>query len=312
MHQVTKMTQITEHEIQAPLPLPDAFSQALTSIFEASRPAIVQVSTERRGVGTGIIWHRDGRIITNNHVVGSDDARVQVHLADGRTLDAQIIQRNTRLDLALLKVTANNLQALPIGDSSGLRIGEWAFAIGHPWGQRWVVTAGIISALSSVKLAEDLTTRYIKSDVSLAPGNSGGPLLNAEGQVVGMNAMVFGGDLSVSIPSNVITNWLNSLPQGRKTLGIEIQTIKLPISIAQNLQPARSTGLMVVGLLPERQALYTDLFIGDILLDVAGTSVADAEALRQHLSQHGDSVPMQIIRGGEVITITVATFTTFE
>jgi serine protease Do len=305
------MTQITDHEIHTTLSLPDAFSQALTGIFEASQPAIVQVSTEQRGGGTGVIWHRDGRIITNNHVVGRDDARVHIHLIDGRTLDAQVIQRNPRLDLALLKVTANNLQALPIGDSSKLRVGEWAFAIGHPWGQRWVVTAGIISALSSVKLAEDLTTRYIKSDVGLAPGNSGGPLLNADGQVVGINAMIFGGDLSVSIPSNVVTDWLNNLPKGHKVLGVEIQTIEIPTQICQNLQPARSAGLMVVGLLPERQALYNDLFVGDILLDVAGKPVADAEALRQLLSQEGDSTSMQIIRGGEVITITAATLTAF-
>jgi serine protease Do len=303
------MTQTTDHEIQTTLPLPDVFSEALTGIFEASQPAIVQVSTEQRGGGTGVIWSRDGRIITNNHVVGRDDARVHILLADGRSLDAQVVQRNPRLDLALLKVTANNLQALPIGDSSKLRVGEWAFAIGHPWGQRWVVTAGIISALSSVKLAEDLTTRYIKSDVGLAPGNSGGPLLNADGQVVGINAMIFGGDLSVSIPSNVVTGWLNNLPKGRKALGVEIQAIEIPAQIGQSLQPARSSGLMVVGILSERQALYDDLFVGDILLDVAGKPVMEVAALRQILAQENDSVPMQIIRGGKVITITAATLT---
>jgi serine protease Do len=306
------MAQTTDHEIQTTLPLPDVFSQALTGIFETSQPAIVQVSTEQRGGGTGVIWSRDGRIITNNHVVGRDDARVRILLADGRSLDAQIVQRNPRLDLALLKISANNLQALPIGDSSKLRIGEWAFAIGHPWGQRWVVTAGIISTLSSVKLAEDLTTRYIKSDVGLAPGNSGGPLLNADGQVVGINAMIFGGDLSVSIPSNVVTGWLNSLPKGRKALGVEIQAIEIPAQIGQSLkpgQPTRSSGLMVVRILPERQALYDDLFVGDILLEVAGKPVADAADLRQVLAQQSDSVPMQIIRGGKVITITAAILT---
>lgn len=302
------MTQTTDHEIQTTLPLPDVFSEALTSIFEASQPAIVQVSTERRGGGTGVIWSRDGRIITNNHVVGRDDARVHILLADGRTLDAQIVQRNPHLDLALLKVTANNLQALPVGDSSKLRVGEWVFAIGHPWGQRWVVTAGIISALSSVKLAEDLTTRYIKSDVGLAPGNSGGPLLNADGQVVGINAMIFGGDLSVSIPSNVVTGWLNNLPKGR-TLGVEIQAVEIPAQIGQSLQPARPSGLMVVGILPERQALYDDLFVGDILLEVAGKPVTEVAALRQILAQESDSIPMQIIRGGKVLTITAATLT---
>ncbi len=303
------MTQTTEQNIQSILPLPDAFSDALTSIFTDSQPAIVQVSTEQRGGGTGVIWSRDGRIITNNHVVGSDDARVRVLLADGRTLDAQVVRRNPRLDLALLKVAAENLQALPIGDSSSLRVGEWAFAIGHPWGQRWVVTAGIISALSTVKLAEDLTTRYIKSDVGLAPGNSGGPLLNADGQVVGINAMIFGGDLSISIPSNVVTGWLSSLPKGRRVLGVEIQSVEIPTQIGQRLQPQRTTGLMIAGLVPERQARYSDLFVGDILLEVAGKAVEDAASLRHFLEQAGDNVSIRLIRGGELTNVDAATLT---
>src|SRR6266567_882354 len=270
------MTQTTEGYLspgqdnlstQSSLPLPGAFSSALVEMFNTVQPSIVQVGIQGRGGGTGVIWNPDGRIITNAHVVANEQAKIHVHLTDGRTLEAKVLHRDPRLDLAMLKVNGDNLKALPIGDSSRLRIGEWVFAIGHPWGQRWALTAGIVSSLSSVKVAEDLTTRYIKSDVGLAPGNSGGPLLNADGQVVGINAMIFGGDLSVSIPSNVVTGWLNNLPKGRKVLGVEIQAIEIPAQIGQSLQPARSSGLMVVGLLPERLALYDDLFVGDILLE---------------------------------------------
>lgn len=304
------MTQTTEHTIHSQVPLPDAFSSALTGIFKQVQPAIVQVHTAGRGGGTGIIWQRDGRIITNHHVVPRDDMKVQVLLADGRTLDARVLSRNPQLDLALLKVDGEHLEALPAGDSSALRIGEWVFAIGHPWGQRWVVTAGVVSTVRTVKLGEQFTTKYIQSDVGLAPGNSGGPLLNADGEVVGVNAMIFGGDLSVSIPSNVVSDWLRSLPKGRITLGIEIQQIELPANIRQQLHPERAAGLLVVGT-PLRAAHLNDLLIGDILLDVSGKPVSDAATLRAFLAEGkgGEAVTLRLVRGGQVITTQVITQT---
>jgi serine protease Do len=127
-------------------------------------------------------------------------------------LDAQVIDSDSTLDLALLKVTASGLKAIPTGDSSKLRVGELVFAIGHPWGRRGVVTAGIVSSLATVRFhRSERTAEYIKSDVRLAPGNSGGPLLDAQGTVVGVNAMIFGGDLSVAIPSNVVSTWIAGL-----------------------------------------------------------------------------------------------------
>ncbi|MBV9617305.1 MAG: trypsin-like peptidase domain-containing protein, partial [Ktedonobacteraceae bacterium] len=217
------MTQTTEYTPTSSFPLPDAFSAALTGIFERVRPSVVQIHTEGRGGGTGIIWHKDGRILTNNHVVARDDARVQVLLSDGRTLTARVLQRNRQLDLALLKADGADLQPLPAGDSTQLRVGEWVFALGHPWGQRWVLTAGIVSTISTVKLAENASTRYIKSDVGLAPGNSGGPLLDADGNFIGINAMIFGGDLSVSIPSEVVNRWLAELPQNKRRISLGVE-----------------------------------------------------------------------------------------
>lgn len=294
------MTQTVEFQAQSALP--DIFSSALTEIFQTAKQSIVQVSTEQRGGGTGIIWHKDGRIITNNHVVGRDDARVQVHLADGRTLDAKVLQRNPRLDLALLKVNADKLQDLPTGDSAKLRVGEWVFAIGHPWGQRWVITSGIISAISVVKLAEDLTTQYLKSDVQLAPGNSGGPLLNAEGQVVGINAMIFGGDLSIAIPSHVVNTWLESLPRGRRKLGVALQAIEVNLP-----EKPATTGLMIVGIGAERQMAHQDLLVGDIVLTVQGQAVPDVATLRKLIDNDKESVSMQIVRGGKSISVEVTT-----
>ncbi len=304
------MTQATTFSTQSSFPLPDVFSSALTELFSTVQPSIVQVRNGQRGGGTGIIWGTDGRIITNNHVIAGDKATIHVHLVDGRTLDATILHRNPRLDLALLKVTANDLKALPVGDSSNLRVGEWVFAIGHPWGQRWSVTAGIVSTISSVQLANNFTTHYIKSDVLLAPGNSGGPLLNADGHVVGVNAMIFGGDLSVAIPSNVVNTWLASLPGRRNVLGIELQTVELQVSIRQSLQPPRETGLLVVGT-QARQGYYSDLLIGDILLNIANEPIRDVATLRNALAQSdvGKNVPLTILRGGNIVTVDVATLT---
>jgi serine protease Do len=302
------MTQQTiEHTTQSSTPLPDILSASLHALFKRVQPSIVQVDIEGRGGGTGVVWQSDGLIITNNHVVGRDDAEVRVHFADGRTVGAQVARRSPQLDLAALKVSSDALPALSIGDSSKLRIGEWIFAIGHPWGQRWALTAGIVSALSSVRRRSGQVTEYIQSDVRLAPGNSGGPLLNADGEVVGINAMIFGGDLSVSIPSNVVTDWLKDLPRGRRILGVEIQEVEIPAAIAKTLQPVRQTGLMVVGLHPQRQEQNHDLLVGDILLSAAGKVVSDVATLRQRVSQVDGSIAMSLLRGGQVQQVEVAT-----
>lgn len=303
------MTQTTTFSTASPFPLPDVFSSALTAIFEEAQPGIVQVRTGGRGGGTGIIWHEDGRILTNHHVVAGDKAHVEVMLLDGRTFPATVLHSNPRLDLALLKIDGDNLKRLPAGDSTKLRVGEWVFAIGHPWGQRWVVTAGIVSSMRTAKLADDFTTHYIQSDVGLAPGNSGGPLLNADGHVIGINAMIFGGDLSVSIPSSVVSNWLAELPGRRVTLGVEIQTIELPVNIRQGLPSSQPSGVLIVGIRPERQAKHADLFVGDILLEIAGTSVKTNAALLEALasSEEHERIPVKLLRGGVLVEMEIAT-----
>ncbi|GCE21801.1 hypothetical protein KDK_56010 [Dictyobacter kobayashii] len=127
------MTQSTTPSTQSSYPLPDAFSSTLTGLFNHVRPAIVQVRNERHGGGTGIVWRADGQIITNNHVVPKDGEGIQIHFTDGRTLPARVLHRQPQFDLALLKVEADQLPFLPAGDSASLRVGEWVFAIGHPW-----------------------------------------------------------------------------------------------------------------------------------------------------------------------------------
>ena len=281
-------------------PLGDMLSPALIELVNEVQPGIVQVRRGDRGVGTGIIWRANGYIITNHHVVAGNEATVQVLLTDGRTFDAQVIEHNPKFDLALLKIAANDLKAIPAGDSAKLRVGELVFAIGHPWGQRGVVTAGIFSKMGEVKMrGSDETLHYIQSDVLIAPGNSGGPLLNANGELVGINAMIFGGDLAVSIPSNVVTAWIAGLPKRQVTLGIEAEPIELPANLQQ--LSGQKVGLMVIA--PKQDEPI--VLIGDIVLTADGKALNDMAALLDTLARKEttDMVQLRLIRGGEIQTI---------
>jgi serine protease Do len=132
--------------------------------------------------------------------------------------------------------------------------------------------------------------------------------LNADGQVVGVNAMIFGGDLSVSIPSNIVNQWLAELPKRRAVLGVEIQTVELPQTTQQVLQPQRGTGVLIVSTKARREHL-TDILVGDIVLDVADTPITDTATLRHILTRYteGGTVPMRILRGGAVTTLNAIT-----
>lgn len=287
----------------------DAFSSSLGQIVEQMQPSVVQVRREGRGGGTGVVWHENGSIITNHHVVASGGTKIQVELRDGRVLEAQLVDSDPVLDLALLKVTTDNLTAAPIGDSSKLRTGELVFAIGHPWGQRGVVTAGIVSTLSKVNIRNsNQQLEYIKSDVRLAPGNSGGPLLNARGQVVGINAMIMGGDLSIAIPSNAVSSWVTQLPHARIMLGVQIQAIELPAVARQKLANRQALGLLIVGILPGELAERGGLLVGDVLIDIAGKPLEDVATLRGTLAENSsrDVVRLHVLRGGAILEIDIA------
>ncbi|HXX76861.1 MAG TPA: trypsin-like peptidase domain-containing protein [Ktedonobacteraceae bacterium] len=285
------------------LALNNAFSSDLGEMIEQAQASVVQVRRGDRGAGTGVIWQANGGIITNHHVITHTGSKTLVELRDGQVLEAQIIDSDPMLDVALLKVPANHLAAIPVADSSRLRVGELVFAIGHPWGQRGVVTAGIVSALSKVQVRNsNRQLEYIKSDVRLAPGNSGGPLLNAQGHVIGINAMIMGGDLSVAIPSNTVSNWMAQLPQTRITLGVQIQLIELPSNVRMELAKGQSLGLLVVGIIAGGLAEQANLLVGDVLIDIENKALSDAAMLRAILAQSTskDSVQLRVLRGGKI------------
>ena len=181
-------------------------------VLERVRPSIVRVRGRGPVGAAGVVWHRDV-VVTNHHVIAGARHALRVMGADGHAHAARILETSRRFDLALLEVPGADLAPAPIGRSASLRVGELVFAIGHPWGQPWVVTGGVVSGLGTLSVSGQAAPgAYIRSDVRLAPGNSGGALLDARGKVVGLNAMVIGGDLSIAIPSDVVRQWLGHGP----------------------------------------------------------------------------------------------------
>ena len=181
------------------------FTQVISDLVEQVMPALVIVRGHRHGAGAGIVWDANGLILTNNHVVGRHTP-VVVLQNDGE-YEARLIARDPDVDLALLSIEATGLTPLQPAPVSP-RVGEMVFAFGHPWGQRNTVTRGIVSALVHAHNRRGDTLPVIRSDVPLAPGNSGGPLVNAQGEVVGINAMIVGGDQSVSIATSVASEFV--------------------------------------------------------------------------------------------------------
>ncbi len=277
-------------------------SNEIAATIEQAKASVVQVMSGGRGVGTGVVWRSNAirsEIVTNAHVVAGAERernRIRVTIHDGREFDALVTATNTQLDLAMLKVEgAGNLPVAKVADSANLRVGELVFAVGNPWGNVGVVTSGIVSGTGSLEIrgsgGSERTASYIRSDVRLAPGNSGGPLLNVEGAVVGINAMIFGGDLSVAIPSHVATEWIAGSPDNPVRLGIGVQAVKLP---------SQKQGLLVVNIEPDGAAANA-LLVGDVVIGVGGEAVTDPDRLAgvvTRTARQRGNVRLNVLRGG--------------
>lgn len=181
------------------------FTQVIDELVQRVMPSLVIVRGHRYGAGAGIVWDANGLILTNNHVVGRRTPIVILQ-NDGE-YESRLLARDPDVDLALLSIDATNLTPLKPASISP-RVGEMVFAFGHPWGQRNTVTRGIVSALAFAQNRRGDTLPIVRSDVPLAPGNSGGPLVNASGEVIGINAMIVGGDQSVSIAASVVNDFV--------------------------------------------------------------------------------------------------------
>ncbi len=190
-------------------------AETIEATLERARRSLVTILQGRRGIGAGIIWREDGVILTNNHVAslpeiqgfftaghsrGRPAEAVEVILNDGRRFPARLLGSAPEVDLALLKIEARGLPVALVGDSHDVRVGSLVFTLGHPWGQNGFVTSGIVGAQVHLETRDGQVIPAIRTDAPLAPGNSGGPLLNAAGGVIGINTLIVGGNQSVSIP----------------------------------------------------------------------------------------------------------------
>jgi serine protease Do len=181
-------------------------------LLDRLRPSIVRVRG-RGPQGASGVAVGPAAVLTNYHVVAGAERALRVVAVDGKPHAARVRDASRALDLAVLEVAGAGLLPVAMGRTVPLRVGELVFAVGHPWGHPWVLTAGVVSGLGPVRLpGRGRRVDCIRSDVRLAPGNSGGPLLDAAGEVVGLNAMLVGGDLAVAIPTGVVRRWLGTTP----------------------------------------------------------------------------------------------------
>lgn len=177
---------------------------ALEELLARVRPVLAVVHNGRRGAGAGVLAG-DGQVLTSHHVVARGRA-FKVTLDDDATYEARVLTREPETDLALLEFPANGRTSAVFSEGEP-RPGELVFAFGHPWGQRAVLTGGVVSAVTTARTRKG-EIPVLRTDAQLAPGNSGGPLLNAAGEVIGLNAMIFGGDQSIAIPASAIRKFL--------------------------------------------------------------------------------------------------------
>ena len=284
-----------------------AVAEAGARMIEAAQRSVVQVRSGGRGAGAGVIWDAGGLVLTNDHVVltGHRSRNVRVTLHDGRSFDADAVKHSRSLDLALLRLrdVPDGLPTIPVGDSDGLRVGELVYAVGHPWGRLGAVTAGIVGGMGEARgPGWGSGTRYVQSDVALAPGNSGGPLLNARGEVVGINAMVFG-RLALSIPSKEASAWVAGAARPRPRLGVGVLPVELPASMRR--ERTEGSGLVIAAVEGGGPADRAGLLVGDVLLGAADGPFSSAESLLRAVARAEGSIPLRVMRGGKISVMDV-------
>jgi len=264
------------------------------------------------GFGSGFIFTEDGYVITNSHVI-RNAAEISVGLPDGREFDAQIVGTDDRTDVALLKIESRGLPVLEMGNSDFIKVGQWVLAIGSPFGFEYTATQGIVSALMRSLPSENYVP-FIQTDVAVNPGNSGGPLFDLDGKVIGVNSQIFsrsGGfmGLSFAIPINVVRSVATQLKdQGyvsRGWLGVVIQDVSRPLAETFGLD--RPTGALVAQVTKGSPAEDAGLLVGDVILSYDGRSVRTSSDLPPLVgnTQVGDMATVEVMRNKERMNVLV-------
>ncbi|WP_448273439.1 HhoA/HhoB/HtrA family serine endopeptidase [Nostoc sp. DSM 114160] len=274
-----------------------------------------------RGSGSGFIINSSGQIVTNAHVVDGAD-RVTVILKDGRTFDGKVLGEDPVTDVATIKINANNLPTLAVGNSDALQPGEAVIAIGNPLGLNNTVTSGIISATgrsSSDIGASDKRVDYIQTDAAINPGNSGGPLLNARGQVIAMNTAIIRGaqGLGFAIPINTVQRIAQELiAKGRVDhpyLGVQMVTLtpenkeRIKNVAGDRLNLTADEGVLLVEIVPRSPASVAGLRVGDVIKSINSQPVTKIEEVQKLVekSKIGTKLPIEVERNGQIVQVAV-------
>jgi len=289
---------------------PDEFDDPMMRRFFGSAPRSRRVE---RGTGSGFIVNANGQILTNSHVVNGADT-VSVTLKDGRTFKGEVLGEDSVTDVAVIKIAANDLPIIPIGNSDGLRPGEWVIAIGNPLGLDNTVTAGIVSATdrsSSDIGVSDKRVGFIQTDAAINPGNSGGPLLNARGEVIGMNTAIISGaqGLGFAIPINTVQGISQQIIIKGKVehayLGVQMLTLtpevkeQLDTQSRGRIRVEAETGILLVRVVPNSPADDAGLQAGDVIQSINDRPVTKTEQVQQLVegSNVGSQLKIEVQRG---------------
>ena len=298
---------------------------SLAPLVEAVSPAVVniRVTQERRGpfgrpvesggAGSGVIVDADnGYILTNHHVVGEAD-EIEVSLIDGRTLDAEIVGSDSATDIAVIKVDAEDLSEMPIGDSNDVRVGDFVIAIGSPYGLTHTVTSGIVSAVGRTGISRDGYEDFIQTDASINPGNSGGALVNMDGELIGINSVIIsrsGGNVGIgfAVPTEIASSIMGQILDfgeiRRGLLGVNIQTIDP--EAAETLGADIEGGAIITRVFPNSAAEEAGLEVGDIIVSVNDKKIATGSELRNTIGllRSGDAVGIRYLRDNKSYSTT--------
>ena len=283
-------------------------SEAMTTAVTTANAGVVRVEARRRMPATGIVWSDDGVIVTANHVVSRDD-KIQVGLADGRSVSAVLVGRDPTTDIAVLRVE-EGLSALVEANKQELGVGNLVLALGRP-GNTVQATLGIVSALGDswqTRMGGRID-RYLQTDVVMYPGYSGGPLVDGNGRLLGMNTSGIVGGVSLAIPTSTLSRVTDTLlahgHMKRGYLGVSTQKVRLPDDLRETLD--QKTALLVVSSESGSPAAQGGLMLGDTIVGVAGEKVRSHDDLLAQLTGDvvGTAVAISIIRGGQVQTLEV-------
>ena len=294
----------------------ERFNMALTRLAEGLKPALVQIRVRRpagdadsedgprRAMGSGFVVHGDGYVVTNAHVV-EGATEVQVRLATGKRLKGTVVGRDGRTDLALVKVESKEpLPTLPLGDSNALRVGEFVLALGHPFGLEQTVSFGIVSRKGSTLQSAAPGFDFIQTDAAVNPGNSGGPLVNMAGQVVGVNSMAArNGSIGFAIPTNLVKSLLPDLLAKGKIewgwLGVRIDEITEENAAEYGLVEPR--GVAIQSVMSNQPAEKAGLKARDIVVSIDGSPIGTPRELQRVIgtTPAGKTVKMRLLRDGQ-------------